>query len=515
LAVIFKIMASLLARHRDDLLGVISCWDRVIIHGTSPGIGHSAGMTSYLKARGIRIFDYTKFVEPLRDKIRHQAEKLAVDNGIEIQFLRKSTIRKETIVESILAERGSQAGLVCILSAMETCQSYKPWHDKNTHQTFLRRDTGKCIHYYFYFIDPKYGLCYLRVPTWCPFRLQFYFNGHNRLAAALKKAGVGFRLVDNAFISIDDFVKAQKLANDFDVRELHRLLDRYARKCCPAIKQLGVEYHWSIMQIEYATDVIFNHRNALAPLYEKISRTAVHTVKPEHVATFLGRRLTQNSSVELGNDFNTRIQGTRIRHYMGPASLKMYDKFGRVLRIETTTNDVSFFKHHRKVEHRDGSSTFKLAPLKKSIYSFHDLRQLLIASNRRYLEFISAIEDPTIQTRVLDKICKPQSDGGRTYKGFNFFHPDDRKLMLALVRGEHAITGFRNLDIQRMLPRLSSTQISRHLKRLRVHGMIKRVGHRYKYYVTELGRRAITMGLKLREVFILPQLASSALVADC
>jgi hypothetical protein len=504
----FSAMAGLLERHQKNIVGVVSCWDRVVVHGTLPGFGHSAGMTSYLTAHGIRIFDYTKFAEPLRDQIRSNAERLAEENAIEIQFLRKSNIRKESIVEKLLAERGHEPGLVCILSAMEACQSYKPWHDKKTHKTFLRPDRGKCLHYYFYFIDPKYGLCYLRVPTWCPFRLQFYFNGHNRLATALDKAGIDYDLVDNAFVAIADFDKAQKLANGLDVRELHNLLDRYARKCCPVIKQLGVAYHWSIMQIEYATDIIFRDRAALAPLYEAISRTAIHTVKPEHVATFLGRRLTSNFNAELGNDFNTRIQGTRIRHHMGPASIKMYDKFGRVLRIETTSNDVSFFKHHRTVEQRDGSTAFKLAPLKKSIYSLGDLRQLLAAANRRYLEFISALEDPTAPTKILDKITKPERDGTRTYKGFNFFSYDDRDLLLALVRGEHVITGFRHLDIQRQLPRLSSTKISRHLKRLRVHGLIKRIGRRYKYYITELGRRAVITGLKLRELFVFPQLAA-------
>jgi len=503
-------MASVLQRHQNDIVGVLSCWDRVVVHGTLPGFGHSAGMTSYLKAHGIGIFDYTRFAEPLRDQTRANAERLAKENGVEIQFLRTHKIRKETVVEKLLAQRGDAPGLVCILSAMEACQSYKPWHDKNTHETFLQPDSGKCVHYYFYFVDPKYGLCYLRVPTWCPFRLQFYFNGHHRLAAALDKAGLGYQLVDNAFVAIDDFDQAQKLADGFDVRELHRLLDRYARKCCPVIQQLGVGYHWSIMQIEYATDIVFRDRNALAPLYEAISRTAIHAVKPEHVATFLGRRLTGNFSAELGNDFNTRVQGTRIRPYMGPASIKMYDKFGRVLRIETTSNDVSFFKHHRNVEHRDGSTAFKLAPLKKSIYSLGDLRQLVAAANHRYLEFISALEDPTVGTKTLDKISRPERDGTRTYKGFNFFSYGDRDLLLALVRGEHVITGFRHLDLRQQMPRLSSGQISRQLKRLRVHGLIQRIGRRYKYYLTELGRRAVITGLKLRELVVLPQLALPA-----
>jgi len=189
-------MTSLLQRHAQSIVGVLSCWDRVVIHGSLPGFGHSEGMTSYLYAHKIRIFDYTKFAEPLREELRANAERLASDNGIEIQFLRKSTLRKEAIIQEVLKERGNSPGLVAILSAMEACRSYKPWHDKATRRTFLRPDSGKCLHYYFYFIDPKYGLCYLRVPTWCPFRLQFYFNGHNRLATALDKKGVGYTLVD-------------------------------------------------------------------------------------------------------------------------------------------------------------------------------------------------------------------------------------------------------------------------------------------------------------------------------
>src|SRR6202035_1066248 len=89
------------------------------------------------------------------------------------------------IVAKVLAARGDHPGLVHIISAMEACNSYKPWHDKQTHRTFLRPDTGKCLHYYFYFIDAELGLIYLRVPTWCPFRLQFYCNGHSWLARQL------------------------------------------------------------------------------------------------------------------------------------------------------------------------------------------------------------------------------------------------------------------------------------------------------------------------------------------
>ncbi|MBN2194807.1 MAG: hypothetical protein JW751_18470 [Polyangiaceae bacterium] len=86
-------------------MGVLSCWDRIIVHGTLPGFGHSAGMTSYLTAHGVRIFDYTKFAEPLRDQIRRNAERLATENGIEIEFLRQRKARKEAAAPPLIIAR--------------------------------------------------------------------------------------------------------------------------------------------------------------------------------------------------------------------------------------------------------------------------------------------------------------------------------------------------------------------------------------------------------------------------
>jgi hypothetical protein len=498
---------TILDRYSKQIEGVLSCFDRVVIRGTLPGLCFAAGMTSYLNQQGIRIFDYPRFAEPLRDEIRANAERLAAESGVEIEFMRKSTSRKEDRIQEILAERGHHPGLVHILSAMEACDSYKPWFDKGTRRAFLKPDSGKCLHYYFYFVDEELGLCYLRVPTWCPFRLQFYFNGHNWLASKLRRAGMIHQVLDNAFVAIEDFDAAQRLSDEVDIAGLHRTLDGYAKVFCPIIRNLGVDYHWSLMQIEYATDIIFKRQIDLKPVYEVIARTAIHAVKAENVATFLGRKLDDRYTGEIGNDFSTRIEGTRIKHHMGPASIKMYDKFGRLLRVETTANDVSFFKHHRKVEQKNGASVFKLAPLKKSIYSLGDLRTLLHAANRRYIDFISELEDPTAGTRILHKVARSIEQQGRSFKGFNFFDASDEHLFELIVRGEHTITGLRSSDLRKHLPDRSPSQISRLIKRLRVHGLLKRVGKTYKYYITEIGRKVVLTGLKLKELVLIPALA--------
>jgi hypothetical protein len=263
---------------------VLSCWDRILLFGTLPKICFAEGMTSYLYERKIRIFDYAKFAEPFRNTLRGNAERLAGEYGIEVEFLRKRNVRKEDRVKAVLAQRGDHPGLVCILSAMEACSTYKPWHNKNTGRTYLLPDDGKCLHYYFYFIDEELGLGYVRVPTWLPCRLPVYFNGHSWLASVLRKRKIDFRLIDNAFVEIGDWRRAQQIADELEVRRLHHRLDEMARRFCPIHREFGVAYHWSVDQCEYATDVVFRRQADLAVIYGNLTRTAIHTVKPDHIA---------------------------------------------------------------------------------------------------------------------------------------------------------------------------------------------------------------------------------------
>ncbi len=151
-------MQLLTERYRERLAGVLACYDRIVITGTLPGACYAEGMTRFLYANGVRIFDYPQFAAPLRDRVRERAAALAAAAGIKIEHIAKSHIRKEDVVAKVLAARGEHPGLVHVISAMEACNAYAPWHDKQTHKSFLRPDTGKCLHYYFYFMDDELGL---------------------------------------------------------------------------------------------------------------------------------------------------------------------------------------------------------------------------------------------------------------------------------------------------------------------------------------------------------------------
>ena len=199
--------------------------------------------------------------------MRERAEALATEAGACIEFVGKSHIRKEDIVAKMLKQRGEHPGLVHVISAMETCDSYRPWHDKQTHRNLVKPSGGKCLHDYFYFIDARLGLVYLRVPTWAPSRLQFYCNGHSWLARQLDAEDIDYTMADNAFVRIADSERAQDLADALSPDRLHRILDRYAEQCCPVSGVFGQTYHWSLMQVEYATDLAFRSPAGLGPLY--------------------------------------------------------------------------------------------------------------------------------------------------------------------------------------------------------------------------------------------------------
>jgi len=504
-------MASQLLTEKYDkaLYGVLHCYDRVIISGNLHPLCYAQGMTAYLYAHQIRIFDYASgFAQPLCDLIRSTIEAVAQEQRLKIEFITNSrSFRKEERIQKILQARGGHPGLVHIFSAMERCPAYRPWYDQETYKSYVRYSSGKCLHYYLYFIDAELGLCYLRVPTWCPFRLQFYFNGHNWLAARLRDHEIPFQLHDNAFFQTADFDLANELAAQLDVEDLHAKLDHLAQMYCPVANVLDLQYSWSIMQAEYATDLVFKEQATLQAFYPHLLEALIQAVQPADIATFLGRKLHTNYQGEMGNRFNVRLLGRRIKHQMGPVSIKMYDKFDIVLRIETTVNDVSFFRQYRQVHHRDGTTTSQWASMKKTIYSLPALQEALLAANQRFLKFVSDIETPEVGVQRLHQLAETCVEKDHRYKGFNLFAEEDTSFFCLLLRGEFFISGFTNKCLRQFLPTKSSAQVSRLLKRLRVHGLIKRVANRYKYYLTEFGRQVATMALKLREMVVIPELA--------
>ncbi len=253
-------------------------------------------------------------------------------------------------------------------------------------------------------------------------------------------------------------------------------------------------------------DIVFLNREILQPIYSEIIKTAVFSVDPDNIATFLGKRITYNCAKEVGTNYNQRILGTRIKHHMGDVSIKMYDKFGVVLRIESTCNNVGEFRVLREIGHRDGTITTDKAPLRKTIYSLYQLFTIMKSANYRYLEFISSFDDHSGGSGKLEEVTQPVKENGRSYRGLNFFDQKDLHVLEVLGRGEFNAFGMQNKDIRKHFDNMSSAAMSRVFKRLSLHGLIERKQGTFKYFLTELGKNVIVAGLHVRSQVIIPAL---------
>jgi len=493
--------------HQEDISGVLYCYDRVLINATADTFGYPDGMTIFFNQHKYRIFDFAKVFTPVTEKIKENAKALAVGNGLEIEYIRNTkAFRKEDRIASLVEGR-EEEGLVHVFSALEVNKTYKPWHNKETGKTYFIGDSTKCLTYYFYFIDREFGLCFMRVPTIAPYKVDFYFNGHNWLETKLKKKGMAYQKDDNAFTYIADYEEAQKLSDRLRVEDLHKALDILIKRYCPMPAEWELSFNYTINQVEYACDILFKSEAALKPLYDNIIKTAMHTVTPDNIANFLGKRFSVLFEGEAGSRLGRRILGTRIKHQMGEISVKIYDKFGKILRIEITSNDVSQLKVFRDVQKRDGSIVQEIAPVKKSIYSLFALIGIFKNACNRYIEFISSFDDPTDGLKKLGRATDTVTENDHNYKGFNFFNKEDERILLAVADGKFTLKGITNKALRGLLPGKKPWQVSRILKRLRLHGLIKKVGKTYKYYLTSLGKQVIVAGLSYKNMSLIPALS--------
>ena len=296
-----------------------------------------------------------------------------------------------------------------------------------------------------------------------------------------------------------------------DPRQLHDKLKELTALCCPASRQFPNGYHWCLTQVEYAQDLVFPEQATVDTLFEELARQALLAVKVEDVARFLGKRLPLGQDTQVNSHLGRRHAGLRLIHSFGPASVKLYNKPGGILRLEMTTYDVSFFKHYRQVVHRDGTAERCLATVKKSIYSLRDLAELMQAGVKRYSHWLASLREHTAGQRDADRLGRSCADKhGRTYRGFNPFFKEEEELLQLLLRGEHALLGVTARRLRLVLTGWSRGRIGRLVKRLRLHGLLRKVGHTYTYHLTPLARRVVTAVLDIKNNLMIPALAAAA-----
>jgi len=487
-------MKQFLAQMANSIQGTLGCFDRLLFNGYLP-ISHPASMERWLTSRGLLLKNFKGFVATQSDRLKLHAQQLAAKAGRPYQYLSRP-IRKDDEAHRLAQRDGLTEGLVCVFAILEQAQSFQLRY--GTDRPHLVSTQPRCLCLYFYYLDCDFGLMHIRLQTWFPFTVQVYVNGHSWLERQLTRRGLGFTACDNAFTSLADPVRTQQLADKLPALNWPRLLSVFARRINPLLADLlqVMTCYWVTDQAEYATDILFRDAATLARLYPPWLEHATLRFSAEDVMTFLGRKLTGHFAGELRSLTHRRWPGARVKHRMKANWIKMDDKFGCVLRIETVINDPTEFRVRRKGI-RHGQEVVGWFPMAKRVSNLRRYAAISRAANARYLTALSAASDPACVYRQLEVLCRPVQRDGRRHRALNPLSRRDSIGFQAVLRGEHHLRGFRAADIARALQwpaaveaaqrQRRSARLNRTLRLLRSHGLIAKIPHSHRWRVTATG----------------------------
>ena len=501
-------------QYPDEVMGVLSGLDRVVYRGTFRSISYVEGMGKFLSSTGVLLKNFGDFAESCTRGLKQGVEKVAEAAGLKVEYLASAAASKEERALQMAAEKGAREGLIAVLSCVEPCMSFDIYRNAETHKLELVQRERKCLFYYFYYLHREFGLLHVRLQSWLPFGVQICLNGRSYLAEQMKRAGMGFEQRDNCFVRIEDLERAQRMLDGLAGKPWGAVLERMSWQVNRLWKGVlkGLRYYWSTRQAEIATDVMFRDEAALAAIYPALIQHAVHCFSSRDVMRYLGRRTNRRFSGEVVTRVVWDQDGVRIKHWIEENSIKMYDKQGMVLRIDTTINNPRRFRVWRAAEGGDQRKR-KWLPMRKGVADFWRLVQVALASNGRYLRGLSVVGRTTPSHQVLDPVSERVKKDGQGYRALRPVSPEDAALFEAVLRGEHAADGFRNQDVQKRLfsrptdnpeeQKRRSAYVSRQLRLLRAHGLIAKVSGRRLYRVTPKGHEVMGTALRFRS----PQVA--------
>ena len=507
-------MNEFIATYDDAISGVLSGFDRMVFRGTLRQIAYPFGLQGYLWANQVLLKDFGTHAQKVSETVKASAVEGVESAGRPVLYLNSSRADKEEVARQIAAEDKIEEGPVCALTCVEPCYSYDVYRNRETKQLDLVQRSRKCLFVYQYYLDPQLGWMNARIQTWLPFSIQICLNGREWLARQMSQQRIGYQKQDNCFVWVEDWARAQQLLNEQLHTDWSALLKRMARELNPRHEELfaklPIEYYWSAYQTEWATDVTFHNAADLQRLYPLWLRHAILTFQSPDVLKFFGKRLTSQGEVpakvqaEVTTSLKKRQPGTRIKHWYGSNSIKAYDKavttVGSTFRVEMTMQDPEPFRVYRRPE-GEPEKPRRWYRLRQGIADLHRRAEIGQKINERYLNALAVVDTDTSLEELIANIQRPVFRKQKRNRALQPFSEPDVTLLEAISRGDFFIQGLRNRDLQKLLysqpvktaeqARQRSAAVSRRLRLLRAHGLIRKAGATHRYQVTDLGRQIL------------------------
>jgi len=494
---------KLMELYQDKIMGAISGLDRIRFRGTLRLLANQSGLRRFMSYTHVLLKDFGGWAEGLTAKVRQSCRQQADELGIETQYLRRSGIDKEKLARQIAETRGIKEGSIGMFSVVEPCIAPLVRGNQDEKKLELAMAQRKCVFIYHYFNDPELGFGHVRVQSWLPFNVFICLNGRHWLERQLQTKNIAYTKDHNCFPWIDDIPTAQKLLDKQLKTNWSALLNRLTLGACPALAEVLLpwrpQYYWSADNTEWATDIMFDSAAALESIYPDLLYHGMKISDSSSVMRFLGRRGGGLLPAEVISDYRRRYEGIRLKHWKNYNSVKMYNKSGSILRIETTINHARDFKVYRHPDD-DANRPASWQKMRKGVSDLHRRCEVSQQCNERYADALASAQIEEKLKEVASPSCNPVTKQGQRYRGLNPWQREDGKLLTFLARGEHALNGFRNRDLRAWLypesqqqpkdqQRKYSGRVTRRIKLLRAHGLIRKVARENRYTLTTKGQK--------------------------
>lgn len=496
---------NIIEQNKGKINGIFSTFDRMIINGYILPLQNPRLFQFYLIQNNIKFVDFKEFAEKQTTSLCNHIDNYIQENNVTLQYLKSGKEDKQALAKTALVESNNKVGLIAAFSAVELCRTSTIVANHETKKLEPTIKNTKCKHYYLYFNDEEFGLMFFRIQTWFPYNVQIYINGREYCSKLFGKNNIKYEMFNNSFSYIEDFDKAQSLADNILNQKLSNSFDGLANKInniLPNIKEkLNHSYYWCIDQCEFATDINFKSREDLSLFYKKLVETSYFTFSSQDIYSFFGRKVEYISKFkngEITSDLRNRYQGYRIKFKINNNQIKMYDKENN-LRIEVTINNPKDFKVMKEkeviVEHQKIETQKVWLPMGKSVSNLYRYVEISKSIIKRYIEALPEINTDTVPLKEIEKVSNRLEQNNRVYSGFNILNEETLNIFYVISNAKFLINGFTNKTIREEIFNDNSqktiNKTTRLLSKLRAHGIIKKVAKKNKYYLTTDGRKIL------------------------
>lgn len=432
-----------------------------------------------------------------------QVDDFVQRQGIPVVPFRKGQRKDDVAAEYRARFRGTE-GILFLGKAQEKVTIFrteKRTGDDGRQYPWIVKSATPVNQFYFYAIDDDFGPFFLKFCTYFPYTAKLCINGHEYVKRQLAKEGIPFTALDNGILSCADPKRLQEICDGLSAAKINALLRKWLAKLphpyTAADRQAGYRYNVSILQAEFALTQVLDRPQTGRVFFEDVIRENLDLGRPDQVQLIFERRVSKRTP----GRFRTRVltEGVIPSLHVDYKSskIKQYHKEGRALRTETTINNARDFAVNKGLNHLPA------------------LRKVGFQANRRLLDVQRLSHDCTIGEDAFRQVNDPVVVDGQRASALRFADPLVQALFAALLVFRLLPRGFSNRDLRdHWAPLIGKTpqsitpgQMTYHLRRLRLHGLIERVPRSHRYRVTDSGWRTMLFCTRIYNRVLRPGLA--------